>query len=137
MITNNSKSKKQQKINNYSCTSQQVIQPMKITGNKELIRTLKLNIERKTTTNASPMTKTTNKVAKTNNKNKNKKEIKIEDENKKLRGYLITLGQNQKLKSVSKSDKSETSSKSVHAPESQSQDLFLEGSPETAPHGVT
>ena len=131
MITNNSKSKKQQKINNYFCTNQQTTQQTQTSRNKELIRKPKLNVIEKTTTKVSPLPKTTNKTTKTNNnKPRVKKKNLIEEENKKLRGYWTTLAKKQKL--ALKSDKSETSSSNVHAPENQ--DLFFEGSPEATPN---
>ena len=77
------------------------------------------------------MPKTTNKTTKTNNNNpKVKKKNLIKEENKKLRGYWTTLAKKQKL--ALKSDKSETSSSNVQAPENQ--DLFFEGSPEATPN---
>ena len=131
MITNNSKSKKEQKINNYFCTNQQTTQQTQTSRNKELIRKPKLNVIEKTTKKVSPLPKTTNKTTKTNNnKPRVQKKNLIEEENKKLRGYWTTLAKKQKL--ALKSDKSETSSSNVHAPENQ--DLFFEGSPEATPN---
>ena len=74
------------------------------------------------------MPKTTKKVVNKNkNKGKLKKETKIEEENKKLRGYWTKLAKIQKSKGLS----------STHATESQSEDLIFDGSPETTPRNMT
>ena len=48
MITNNSKSKKQLKINNFFCTEKQETTKQKITRNSELITTPKFKLEQTT-----------------------------------------------------------------------------------------
>ena len=141
MITNNSKSNKQQKFNNFFCTEQQQeTKPQNMTRNKELITTPKLKLEQQTTTKASPMPKTTKKNTKiNNNKKKSKKEIKeskIEEENKKLRGYWTALAKIQKTKG----ENSSTSLESLHTTkiqENKSENLILDDSPKPAPKTMT
>ena len=142
MITNNSKSKKQLKINNFFCTEKQETTKQKITRNSDFLTTPKFKLEQTTTKKASPKPKTTKKVAKINNK-KEIKETKIEEENKKLRGYWTKLAKIQKSKEATKREKGDASSKVSKSPhaiksqESQSEDLVFDGSPETVPKILT